>query len=153
MTNTTMSALARAESFVAGFVDDESQEGIDEILAELRSAQAIERSAAPIEALQALDAESWLDSDPSDTGGLSSAKAQARAALSVDAPSPLHGDKAQGGLSAAVSASIIDALRISRQFVQVAASTTDDALMRTAVNNDLAKIDAAIAAGEAELSR
>lgn len=152
MTNTTMSALARAESFVAGFVGDESQEGIDEILAEIRSAQAIERSAAPIEALQALDAESWLDSDPSDTGGLSSAKAQARAALSVE-PSPLHGDKAQGGLSAAVSASIIDALRISRQFVQAAASTTDDALMRTAVNNDLAKIDAAIAAGEVELSR
>jgi hypothetical protein len=34
-----------------------------------------------LEALKALDAESWLDEDPSDSEGLAAAKAQARSAL------------------------------------------------------------------------
>lgn len=43
-----LAALAKAESFIAGFEDDESQEGIPELLAEIRGAIAGELGPVPL---------------------------------------------------------------------------------------------------------
>jgi hypothetical protein len=43
--NDTVDALMRAEEFISGFEDDETQEGIADILAGLRKAISVERAA------------------------------------------------------------------------------------------------------------
>lgn len=52
MTNNTIDALTRAESFISGFEDDETQEGVADILAGLR--MALKREQAAPDLLEAL---------------------------------------------------------------------------------------------------
>lgn len=82
-----LSVLIQAESFIAGFEDDEGQ-NVGQLLAELRSAITRERTASPLRALQALDSMSWLDDDPCDNDWLWIAKVQSRLALSTHTEAP-----------------------------------------------------------------